>query len=39
MLLKIELDSYQQISDRQRKAMLAFADDEAYEGSVQGHKL
>jgi len=37
MLLKIELDEFTDITDRQKRAMLQFADDDDYEGSVQGH--
>ena len=37
MLLKIELDEFTNITDRQKRAMLQFADDDDYEGSVQGH--
>ena len=38
MLLKVELEvDFENITPRQKRAMLLFADDEAYEGSVQGH--
>ena len=37
MLLKVGLELDEKLTNRQKRAMLQFAEDEDYEGSVQGH--
>jgi len=37
MIVKLEVENPESLTKRQIEAMLKFADDESYHGSVQGH--
>ena len=37
MIIKLEVENAENLTQRQIEAMLKFADDESYDGSVQGH--